>query len=145
MTIETIVKNGLYIPALLVGAGLPQEGVTALMILVFLDFITGIAKSGIIYGWHSIKSSRGVAGVLSKVMVIVAPYSLAVANNGLGINLEAVIKTIMTMLILSELYSILGNIRAINTKQEVPEFDGLSFILKKIQKALLKLMELDKK
>jgi len=58
-------RNLSYIPTFLVGLlGVNQEVITALTILMLIDILTGIIKSGVIYGWKSIRSSILSAGLI---------------------------------------------------------------------------------
>ncbi len=138
---ETITKNLMYIPAFFAGlVSADQDTITALIILMTIDIITGIIKSGKTKGWASIKSTILAAGLLSKLVLLLVPMIVAYTGKGIGVDMVFLVKGTLTVLILSEAYSALGNIQAIRTGKEVPEFDAVAVLLKSIRKSLLKLL-----
>ena len=138
---ETIMKNLMYIPAFFAGlVSADQDTITALIILMGIDIITGIIKSGKVKGWTSIKSTILAAGLLSKLILLLIPLIVAYTGKGIGLDMVFLVKGTITVLILSEAYSSLGNIQAVRTGKEVPEFDAIAILIKSIRKTLLKLL-----
>ena len=76
-TTLTAIKNGSYIPAFIIGAGISPEAFTALAALILLDTFTGIIKAGVTHGWKSIKSKTMANGVIAKLVLILVPVALA--------------------------------------------------------------------
>ena len=138
-SIWVILKNGMYIPAFVLSAGISVNAVNALAVLVMLDTILGILKSAKLKGWRSITSQRLAGGVISKLVLLLIPVTLALASLGVGIDIKWFVQSSISILILSETYSVLGNIHSINTGKETPEFDAVQFILLRIQGMLDKL------
>ena len=58
---------------------------------------------------------------------------LAVAAKGIQLDISPLVYASIGVLILGEVYSIIGNIATITTGEEMPEFDALSLVLKKIR------------
>jgi len=135
---KVAIKNLFYIPAFIGGAiGCPAETCQVLVTLMFVDMITGIMKSGKLNGWRSIKSSLMAFGFTSKLALLLVPVVIALAGKGINIDLLFLATGAITVLVLSETYSILGNIQAIRTGKEVPEFDVVGIMIKKIRETLL--------
>jgi len=108
-------------------------------ILLSIDFITGLMKARAIK--ESITSNKMKYGVLSKFAIIIVPIVLAIGEKALGTNFNNVISAIIMILVLSEIYSILSNVYAIKYHVELPEYDALALILKKIRNMLLNMSE----
>ena len=138
------IKNSSYVAAFVVSArylNLAPESIGMLTILIVVDIITGIVKSGVLHGWRTIRSSRLAAGTLSKMLLLLIPVTLAVAGKGVAIDMTSLAQGSITVLILSQLYSVIGNIHAVQTKSEKNEFDAVSFILRSIRELLERFME----
>ena len=121
--------------------GLVPESVAILAGLIVLDIVTGIIKSGILYGWRSIRSSRLASGTLSKMLLILIPASLAFAGKGINVDLSLIAQSSITVLVLSQAYSIIGNIHAVQTRTEKNEFDAVAFIMRSLRDVLERFME----
>jgi len=126
-----LAKHAAYVPLFLIG--LSFESYAILGVLMAADVFTGIIRTAVINGWTSVKSRRLSSGIIAKVVIVGVPLVLVWAGRGAGIDLLPVAKGALGMLVLSEAYSILGNIHAIYLRQDVPEFDAISFVLKKIR------------
>jgi phage-related holin len=122
--------------------GLSAVQFLILIILMSLDMITGIAKSYRI-DKKSITSNAMKIGLFSKLFYIIVPIVLALAAK--GINLEGYglwfASFAVTILILAEAYSILGNIYSFKTGKEAAEVDGVSYLLLFIRKLIIKLID----
>jgi len=139
-----MIKNGLYIPAFLMAIGFPEQmswSITALTVLMIIDFLTGILASAHIDGLRSITSKRMIAGALSKMVVLLIPFILVIAGFGIGIDLEQYVQGTIVILILAEAYSNLGNIQSFRTGKRVAEIDAVSAVLKGIRNYILSLLE----
>ncbi len=134
-------RNITYLVAFFAGLlGTNQEVIISLTFLMLIDIITGVTKSGVIYGWRSVRSSILSAGLISKLTVLLLPLIIAYTAKGLGINLSAMVSGSIYVLVLSEAYSALGNIQAIRTRKEVKEFDVVSITIRETRKVFLKMM-----
>ena len=138
------IKNSSYVAAFIISAqylNLAPESIGMLTILIVVDIVTGIVKSGVLHGWRTIRSSRLAAGTLSKMLLLLIPVTLAVAGKGVSIDMTSLAQGSITVLILSQLYSVIGNIHAVQTKSEKNEFDAVAFILRSIRDLLERFME----
>ena len=140
---KAIIKNSFYIPAFLIGIGLKEnlaDAITALMFLMVLDVVTGIIKSTIIYGGKSVKSTIMTAGIASKGIVLAVPLAIIIMGKGIGVDLVDYLYGIVSMFIIAEVYSILGNVYAARTKKDISEFDCISYVIQKIRALLFNLL-----
>ena len=134
-----IVKNSAYVAAFLAGTmylGINPDSVVILTIFIVLDIFAGIIKSITLYGPRSIKSSIFERGVVAKMLIIGIPVNLALAGKGIGFDLAPLAQGTITVLILSEFYSILGNFYAIRTGTERVEFDAVAYVVNNLKKLL---------
>ena len=129
----SIVMTAAYIPfiSLCNYFNISWESLGTLSLLLFIDYVTGISKTYVI-DKRAIKSYRATAGIISKVSVLLVPISLSIASRHLGYDMLPFVNTVISMLVLAELYSIIGNVRAIQTGKETEEIDAVSFVLGKI-------------
>jgi phage-related holin len=124
------IKNITYVIAALIGV--EQGVVEAFAALLILDVVTGVAASAKIDGWRSITSHRLGFGVLAKLLFILVPVSIALAGKVVGQDLQVIVSSSLSVLALSEAYSVIANLYAIHYGKRVPEFDALSIVLKNI-------------
>jgi uncharacterized membrane protein YbhN (UPF0104 family) len=99
---------------------------------------TGIIKSYRIH--RSITSRRMRLGVMSKAVIITAPITISLVGLGIGIDMSFIAQSVVTALILSEGYSIIGNLYTARTGVVTTEFDAIAYILLNIKKILLNVM-----
>lgn len=135
---HTFLKNIFYIPAFLLG--LPHEGVIALTILIIIDVLTGVLKVARIQGARAITSRSFASGILFKCLIVMIPIVIAIAGKGIGVDLSFMAKGALSMLVLSETYSIIGNIYSIKTGKEEKEFDAVSYSINKVRETVLSLL-----
>ena len=131
ISIMTIVKNLGYIPAMLLG--LSSESYTILAAFMLIDTITGVARAGVLGGWRSVTSFKFTSGIVSKAVVIIVPLLLVWAGRGAGLDLLPVASAALGILILAQLYSVLGNIYSIHVRRDVHEFDVVELILRQVR------------
>ena len=82
------------------------------------------------------RSNAMANGVIAKLVLILVPVALAFLAQGVDLNISPIVKSALTVIMLSETYSIMGNIYSIKTKEDVPEFDAINVILRKIKQLL---------
>lgn len=135
------IKNVSYIGVFFVTAeylGFSVEVTSIFVSLMMLDVFTGVIRAYTLDGGRAIRSSIGTRGILAKVLLITALFSVALASKAVGIEAAPLANGAMNVLILSELYSILGNIRSIKTKQPKAEFDAVTWMLTQVKTLLEK-------
>lgn len=143
ITTTAILKNLTYIPAVVFGLSTESYGILA--ILMIIDTITGIIRAGVVHGWRSVNSHNLSFGLLSKMCLIMVPMVVAVAGRGINLDLTIIATAALSMLILSEAYSILGNIQSIRIRKDIAEFDAVNFVLIKLRTILEKMLVSDGK
>lgn len=134
-----VAKNGAYVAAFLTGTmylGLNPKSVLILIVFIILDIIMGVTKSISLHGGSSIKSSIFERGVVAKALIVAIPVNLALAGKGIGFDLAPLAQGTITVLILSEFYSLLGNYYAIRTGTERVEFDAVAYAVQKLKDLL---------
>lgn len=125
---------------------IPNEQVSILWILMFIDFLSGILKQ---YTLDPLKieSSRAKLGLLKKIGLLLALLSIALAFRSVDIIEKHYIKSIFAIVIMAETYSIIQNIYTARTGKIVKEFDAISLVLEYIwkffEKHLKKIMGTD--
>ena len=140
----SMVMNFTYIPLIAMCAylNLDWESLTLLAILLIIDFVTGIAKVYVI-NKKNLKSYKAIAGVLAKISVLLIPIVLAIVAKQAQYDMYFFTNTVITMLMLAEAFSIIGNIRSIHQRKEVEEVDAMSFVLSKVSKLLIIILKKD--
>lgn len=128
------IKNITYLLAFMVGAvGLSTEAFAIFGALIVIDTLTGIIRAIKVHGGRSVTSMKLTSGVISKLLIISVPLIIAWAGRGAGLPMTAVAQGALSMLILAEAYSILGNIHAIRTGKNLKEFDAVTWILDRVR------------
>ena len=112
-----------------------QEPFTLFALLLVIDYITGLAKAKTL--GHSITSNKMKYGLISKLSLIIVPIVIAIGAKATGGDSHYILLSGMWILVLSEVYSIIGNIYSTRTKQEFPEYDALATIGKYIRNFLM--------
>ena len=126
----------LIISALLVYLGLDGEAFLLFSILLFIDYVTGVMKARTLN--HSITSNKMKYGIISKFSLMFIPIVLAIGAKALDADFSSVLLVGINILVLSEVYSIIGNIYTVRTKEELPEYDAVAAVGKKIRTTLIK-------
>lgn len=127
--------------ALLAGAawvlmytGLPAEPAAILAVLMCVDFVAGISRARVL--GEPVTSHKIKVGTISKCCVMTIPLVMALTAKGLGVDFNWLVGWSISVLILSESYSIVANIYTIRTGVAAPEWDAVSLILSKIRSAI---------
>lgn len=141
ITVKMAVVNLMYIPfiSLLQYLKLDGEVIAIFSVLLILDIITGWFK--VISLGMKPRSWRLANGIISKVVMIIIPLVMALGAKAIHVDITGLFYIVIDALVLSEVYSVLGNIYTINTKKNVEEFDVLSKILKLIRNTLNKMLK----
>lgn len=120
---------------------LDQDSMSVLTVLVLIDIFTGVMKTLALGKKPS--SRRLLNGFISKVLLLLVPIVFALAVKGIGVDAKSMLYMILSVLILSETYSIIGNVYTVKTRKEVEEFDAVAVILKMIRKYLDRLTDIN--
>lgn len=139
ITFITILKNLAYIPAVYLGLSMESFGILA--VLMIIDTILGIIRAGVVHGWRDVTSHKASFGILSKLAMIFVPVVVALSGKGVGMNLVPIAGGALSMLIVSETYSILGNVQSIRTRRDIKEFDAVNYTLSRIRDLLEKMLK----
>lgn len=138
ISLAVILKNLGYIPAVLLG--LSTQSYIILGVFMIVDTFTGVCRAGVVGGWRSVTSFKLTSGVISKLTVVLVPLLLVWTGKGLGLDITWFASSVLGMLILAQLYSIMGNIYAIRIRQDVHEFDAIAWVLNRVKYAIEKLL-----
>ncbi|HMS91385.1 MAG TPA: phage holin family protein [Candidatus Absconditabacterales bacterium] len=135
-TIIAYIKTGGYALSVFFFSylNIPHEQVILLSILIMIDFIVGVGKQFRIDP-RGITSHRAWLGVMKKASTFIVLAVLAIMWKGVGgdsADSREYLKTIISILIMAETYSIIQNVYAIRTGKLLPEYDVISILLKKI-------------
>ena len=114
--------------------GLPLESGAILVVLMTLDFFTGIAAARRL--GEPVTSWRIKTGVVTKCTVLTMPLVIALVAKGLGRDFLWLVDWAMSFLILSEGYSVIANGYTARTGIKMPEWDATAAILKRLRAML---------
>jgi len=117
--------------------GLNKEAFTLFAALLFIDYLTGVGKAGVL--GQSITSNKMKYGIASKMVLLFIPIVLAIGAKIIKHDAEDILFVGINILVLSEVYSIIGNIYSMRTKEELPEIDAVAAIGKFIRDKLIAL------
>jgi Bacteriophage holin family len=135
MLIPVWAKNLGYILAAILGV--KYDALFAFGALMIMDVVTGVIASASVNGWRSVTSRRLAFGVLSKLCLLLIPLAVALAALIVGQDMSFLVTSAISILAVSEAYSITGNVYTIKTGKRVPEFDAVSIILSRIREVLI--------
>lgn len=97
-----------------------------------LDFIFGIAAA-YVCDRASVTSTKGWAGIVKKITRFLLPFILIAALKGVGVdNAGQLTNIVFTIMIVTETYSVISNIYAINFKKRLPEIDVFEHLLRQV-------------
>lgn len=138
----SIIMSLMYIPfiTLCTYFNISSESLGILALLLFIDYITGISKTYVI-NKADIRSYRAISGIIAKASVLLVPITLAVAGKQVNYDLTSFVDVVISMLVLAEVYSIIGNIRSIQSGKTVHEIDAVSFVLGKVSNIIEELLK----
>lgn len=119
--------------------GLDAEVFAIYAALLGVDFLTGVGRA---YSLQIPITSRDMrVGMISKMSLLVVPIALGLGFKVVGADGVKALEIGMTILALSEVYSIISNIHAINTGKDLPEFDALASLARWLKSIILKYEE----
>lgn len=129
MDINIIIKTlfSVYLASLFAYLWLSQESFYLLTTLMFVDTFTGVVKSLV---FKETKSRTFTIGVLSKMLLLLIPLSIAIAGKISNMTTSWFVTGMFTLLAIAELWSILANIYQIRTKKKIEEYDAVTTVIK---------------
>jgi toxin secretion/phage lysis holin len=116
--------------------GMDIEATYYLSILLIIDYVTGLLKAKTL--GQSITSNKMKYGIVSKLSIVAIPLVLSIGAKAIGMDFHQFLTVAINLIILSEIYSIIGNVYSIREGKELPEYDALSFIASRIRDFLEK-------
>ena len=119
--------------------GIGAETYAIYAMLLIIDLFTGWVKAGRL--GHARTSIRMKYGVLTKMMLLLMPIVLALGAKAVGVEFKDVLTVCMSILVLSEVYSIISNIYTIKSGEELPEYDAIAIIGKRLRNVLMRIGE----
>lgn len=133
-----------YIIGVAIGASLDYIGVEKILVytltgLMMADWVTGVLKS-----WklgYTITSKRSNKGIIGKLCLLVIPIAIAITLKAINIPIGITIRGCFTLLLIAELYSLLGNCYCIYTGEDEKEWDAVSAVLKYIRNTIFSLLK----
>lgn len=126
----------LFIGSLMTYLGINGESFFLFAVLLFIDYITGITKARCMSA--AITSNRMKYGIISKLSLLLIPLILAIGAKAVNADFSTVLLVGINILVLSEVYSIIGNIYTIRTREELPEYDVVAILGKRIRNILIR-------
>lgn len=131
-----VLANTMYVPlvSLFVYLGISLEQVGILAALLAIDYLTGILKAFRID--DGLKSYKALSGLFTKGSILFLVMSLALMGKGLQIDMANYLSIFISALIISETYSIFGNIGSAVSGKAMAEFDAVSMIIAKVRKMI---------
>lgn len=138
-TTTVLIKNSSYVLAFFWGfeyLGFEAESMTILIILMILDICTAIARVWLNEGGRQIKSSILKKGVAAKILLITGLFAVAISSKALGFEVQHFAQGVVSVLILGELYSVLGNIHSARTGAPKVEFDAVAYMLARVKEMI---------
>lgn len=118
--------------------GLDQEQIAIYSVLIFLDFVTGLIKG---FTRCSVRFRVFYIGLASKLLFLLIPFVFALAAKALHYEVAAFLGVVLSIMILSETFSIVRNIYIIKTGKQVENFDVLGMLIELIRKRLSEILK----
>ena len=110
-----------------------------LVVLMCIDMLTGTLKA--YRTKENITSRRWIAGFLSKLVVLLVPFTIALMAKGVDFDVKWFIGFSLSIMVVAEAYSILGNIYTFKTGEAVAEIDAVSAIIKVLRNFIENMIE----
>jgi len=139
-TLNTIkaFSYGILVP-LLSYTGISGELVSILAVLLTVDTVTGIVRECAI---GKLKSRDITKGIASKILLMCVPFVLVLVGKGAGVDMSPIAKLVLSTFIVSEGYSIIGNIVQVRMKDKgIGEQDAVTMLLVRAQDIVKSLLE----
>jgi len=138
---QSIFLNLMYLPLIpfFTYLNLDAEAMVVLGLMLIIDLVVGVAKSYVMK--TTVTYERLVAGILSKVFVLLIPIVLAfMVLVVTHVDLTYYLRYVISALVVAECYSILGNIVTIRTRNCRGDLDLVSFVIRGVRKFMEKIL-----
>lgn len=113
--------------------GFNHEAVGILALLLVIDVITALIRVAVTDP-TKLSSKIGIIGILSKCLTFIVPFVIVIVGKGAGLDMLAFANSAVTILLVYEGWSIIGNIGQIRSKDtSLAEYDAVSLLISKIQ------------
>ena len=116
-------------------ANINKEVFSIFITLTVIDSLTGALKAWVLA--DPVTSVKLRYGVASKFSLVLLPIVIGLGARALGHDADALFTWGMNLLILSEVYSIVGNTYTIRTKKYLPEWDVIALFGTKIRESMI--------
>lgn len=144
LTIWALIKNSSYFIAFIASIewlGFKPQIIAIFFVLMVMDIITALLRVTMNEGASEMKSAPLKRGLTAKFLLASGLFSMALATKGIGFDFQNIAGGMMNILILGELYSILGNVHSARTGQPKSEFDAVAYLLNKVKANLDKFIK----
>ena len=135
-TVKTVIFA--WILSILLYLDIDVEILSLYGILMFIDFLTWIAKS---YRLKTTTSKRAFIWLMSKTLMIILILTCGIFAKILNLDAHLFLKLLIGALSLAEWYSIIANIQTFRTWKKQEEYDAVSYVLAWILKVIKKVIE----
>ena len=132
-SILSALKLGIY--GFFAWLGISMESFGILMILMCLDSLMGAIKA--IRMGDQFSFNKLLWGFVLKLCFLIVPLVVALLGKSLGYEFAIAVNIVISVLSVSEGYSILGNIYSAKNREEVKKVDAVSLLLKALRTALM--------
>jgi phage-related holin len=143
-TTTVVAKNGSYVFTFWLSfeyLGFDPETLTILALLMIIDIMTAITRVWLNEGGQQIKSAVLKKGIAAKLLLLTGLMAVALSSKSLGFDMQNFAQAVVSIIILGELYSILGNIHSARTGEKKVEFDAVAWMLSKVRLIIDKLIK----
>ncbi|OGG65115.1 hypothetical protein A2Z56_02390 [Candidatus Kaiserbacteria bacterium RIFCSPHIGHO2_12_45_16] len=140
----TFLKNSAYVLAFVSSIeylGFKPEMLAVLGALMIIDIVTAIARVWLNEGGRNIKSAVLKKGITAKLLLWAGLFSVAITSKALGFEMQEFAQGVVSVIILGELFSILGNIHSARTGEPKMEFDALAWMLGRVKEMLFRIIK----
>lgn len=135
-----LASYAIFVP-LLTYTSLSKENVLILSFLLLIDIATAILREWVIDP-KKIQSRILCIGLISKLMVWILPFVIIIAGKGANIDLSKLGNISLSVFIVAEAYSIIGNVIQIRARDKtIYEYDAITLVLRETQHFLRKMLE----
>lgn len=138
----TVLKNSSYVLAFVAGMeylGFNPKMMAVLGTLMLIDIFTAIARVWMNEGGRNIKSAVLKKGITAKLLLWTGLFSVAITSKALDFEMHEFGQGVVSVIILGELYSVLGNIHSARTGSPKVEFDAVAWMLGRVKDMLNKI------
>lgn len=129
-------KIKLFVYAFFTYLNIDSEPFFILMILMVLDTLLGAIKAVRLGQTFSFRLL--LIGYSMKLLFLIIPLTVALMGNSLGYDFGVVVSITLSILSISEFYSIFGSIYSIKNRREVDKLDVVSELLTVFREMLKK-------